>query len=128
MNKGKRGMPSQLRKKMGKEIRSAQAAYPSVEERKYSDELTAKEMLKKYPKKIAQKRAELLKAMEKNFAIKKKKNAREKMPSKRTTPGEVPSTSTPAITHREGQRWIKTLTKQSLEKRMILNHKVRGKK
>ena len=126
MNRSKRAMPHKLRKKMGKEIRLSQAGYPVPEDRKYSDELTAKEMLKKYPKKVAKKQTELLKSSEKTIAIKKKKL--HKITSKRTTPGTVPSDSPPAIVHKENKRWIKVLTKQTSAQRAIQSHKGGRKK
>ncbi len=127
MNRSKRAMPNKLRKKISKEIRLAQAKYPMPETRQYSDELTTKEMLKKYPKKIAKKQAELLQKSEKRVGIKKKKL--HKNVSKRTTPGAIPSDySPPAIVHKEGKRWIKTLTKQSVGQRKSLARKTGIKK
>lgn len=102
---------------MSKAIRNAQTGIQAPESRKDSDELTAKEMLKKYPKKPAKKKEELLAAIKKSVSAKKAKA--KKATSKRTTPGTVPSDSTPANAHREGKRWIKTLTKQTLAKRAI---------
>ena len=119
-------MPARLRKKMGKEIRLAQGAYPTPEDRKYSDELTAKEMLKKYPKTAAKKKVELLQAMERVISTKKKKAT--KAVSKRTSPGTPPSDSSPAYPHREGKRWIKTLTKQTASERTIQAHRGTRKK
>lgn len=124
MNRAKRAMPNKLRKKMTKEIRVAQAQYPSPEARRYSDELTAKEMLKKYPKKRAKKISETVQATGKRFNVKKKMQKRNT--SKRTTPGTTPANSTPAVVHREGGRWIKTLTQQAKTERVIQAH--RGKK
>lgn len=126
MNRSKRGMSNKLRKKMGKEIRLAQAGYPVPESREYSDELTAKELLKKFPKKVAKRKESLLKAVEKGLATKKLKN--QKLMSKRTTTGMVPADSSPAYPNREGSRWIKTLTKQNLAQRAILTHKGGRKK
>lgn len=131
MNRSKRPISNALRKKMKKEIRLGQSSYPVPESRQYSDELTAKEMLKKYPKKVAKKQKELLQASEKRIAIKKKKL--HKVTSKRTTPGKVPGEfphdySQPAIVHKEGRRWIKTLTKQTLAQRAIQAHKGGRKK
>lgn len=126
MNRTKRQMPNKLRKKMGKEIRLAQASYPVPESREYSDKLTAKELLKKYPKRVAKKQSELLKASEKRIAV--KKTAPKRISSKRTTPGTVPSDSSPAIVHKEGGRWIKTLIKQNIAQRAVQAHKGGRKK
>jgi hypothetical protein len=111
---------------MAKEIRLAQNAYPTPETHQYSDELTVKEMLKKYPKKAAKKKEALLKAMQKG--IKKKKSL--SASSKRTTPGSNISTteSSPAHVHREGARWLKTLTKQALNQRVTTTRRTTKKK
>jgi hypothetical protein len=126
MNRSKRAMNNKLRKKMSKEIRLAQASYPTPESRSYSDELTTKEMLKKYPKKVAKKHAEAINASKKRIGLKKK--APRKGLSKRTTPGTVPSDSSPAYPHREGKRWIKNLNKQTLNQRAIASRKGNRKK
>jgi hypothetical protein len=125
MNKSKRGMPNKLRKKMEKEIHHAQAGYSSSEDQ-YGDELLAKEMLKKFPKKGAKKEASLLAAVEKSLANKKLKN--QKLTSKRTTPGRVLIKTAPAYPNKEGSRWIKTLTKQNSADRAVLAHKGGRKK
>lgn len=125
MNRGKRSIFSQLRKKMSKAIRAAQTGMLLPEERKYSDELTEKEMLKKYPKRIASKTQAIVQSMKKSIQIKHAKN--KKNVSKRTTPGTVPSNSTPASVHREGKRWIESLTKQTLSQRTIQAHRGRKK-
>lgn len=123
MNRNKRPIPNQLQKKMAKEIRVAQGRYPISETHQYSDELTTKEMLKKYPKKEAQKKAEIVSSSEKEVAIKKQHN----ISAKRTTPGLVPAReSAPAHVHPEGKRWIKTLIKQNQTKRAVQAHKGLG--
>jgi hypothetical protein len=126
MNRSKRMMSNKLRKKMGKEIRLAQARYPAPESLQYSDELTAKEMLKKYPKRVAKKIEATVKGTEKRIEIKKLKH--QKMSSKRTAPGGVPADSSPSNAHKEGRRWIKTLIKQNLTQRAIQTHKGGRKK
>jgi hypothetical protein len=124
MNKNKRPMTKRLQKKMAKEIRNAQGRYPVPESRQYSDELTDKEMLKKYPKRKAAKYGETLESARKEILIKKKvQHANE---SKRTTPSFVPSDSSPAHIHEEGKRWMKTLVKQNIAERKILTHKGTG--
>ncbi len=122
MNRIKRPIPKKLQKKMEKEIRVAQGRYPVRETRQYSDELTTKEMLKKYPKKEAQKKEEILKSSEKGISIKKK--IKYKHASKRSTPELVSfGESPPAHIHPEGRRWIKTLIKQNQTERAVLAHK-----
>jgi hypothetical protein len=110
-----------MQKKMAKEIRTSQGRYPVPESRQYSDEMTAKELLKKYPKKEAKKKEELLKSLERRISIKKKSS--HKIVSKRTTPGLISSESPPAHIHAEGKRWIKTLIKQNQTQRAIQAHK-----
>jgi hypothetical protein len=126
MNKSKRPMANKLRKKMTKEIRLAQASYPVPKARMLSDELTTKEMLKRYPKKTAKKQAGLLETSTSRVVVKKKKH--QKKHSKRTTPGTVASDSSPAFPQKEGLRWIKTLTKQTLAQRAIQAHQGKKKK
>jgi hypothetical protein len=122
MNRSKRSISHKFQKKMTKEIRVAQGRYPLRETRQYSDELTAKEMLKKYPKKEAAKKEEILKSSEKEISIKKK--IQHKNIARRTTPGLVPAReSAPAHVHPEGNRWIKTLIKQNQTQRAIQSHK-----
>jgi hypothetical protein len=111
---------------MTKEIRIAQGRYPVPESHQYSDELAAKEMIKKFPKSEAKKREETLKegalnAIKKRISIAKRKH--QKISSKRTTPGLVPSESPPAHIHAEGRRWIKNLIKQNLSERTLIAHK-----
>lgn len=126
MNRSKHSLTSKLSKKIKKEVRNAQVEYARPEERAYSDQLTAKEMLKKYPKKTVKKEKSLLESMQKR--VKAKKQTPKRTSSKRTTPGEVPSTSTPAFAHKEGARWVKTLTSQNKVQRKSLFKKLSKKK
>ncbi len=123
MNKSKRPMANKVQKKMAKSIRNAQTGVPSAEGRKDSVELTAKEMLKAYPKSAAKKKEALVESIKKGLAAKKAK----KGVSKRTTPGTPPSDSPPASTQREGLRWIKTLAKQTDIQRRVTAHHGRKK-
>ncbi len=111
---------------MSKAIKNAQSGKPIPETRKYSDELTTKEMLKKYPKREAQKKEALLKAMQEGISAKKAK--KHKATSKRTTPGTPPSDSSPAYPHREGKRWMKTTLEQIASQRTVQDHRGRKKK
>lgn len=124
MNRSKRPLSARDRKKMDKAIRDSQGVYPLKETRLYSDELTEKEMLKKFPKRVGKKQQAQLKAMIHGFI--KKKNSHKKV-SKRTTPGTVPSDSAPAFVHPEGKRWIQTLTKQALLQRTLSSNRGRKK-
>jgi hypothetical protein len=124
MNRSKRSMTTKARKKMTKAIRNAQSGTPSLGSRTQIDELTEKELLKKYPKRVVKKEAEKLTAIKKS--IKAKKVAGKRGLSKRTNTGAVEADSSPANAHREGGRWIKTLTRQTTAARKIKAH--RGKK
>ncbi len=124
MNRNKRPMSNRLQKKMAKEIRIAQGRYSVPESQQYSDELTAKELLKKYPKRKAAKHVETLESARKKILLKKK--IQHVNVSKRTTPTFVTSDSPPAHIHAEGKRWMKTLVKQNLAERKILTHKGTG--
>jgi hypothetical protein len=118
----KRPMTKRLQKKMAKEVRNAQGRYPVVETRQKSDELTPKEMLKKYPQESARRKEAIVKSMAKEISIKKK--AQNKNIGKRTTPGLVSSRDAPpAHIHAEGKRWIKTLVKQNVADRTVQIHK-----
>jgi len=119
MNRSKRSMPKTLRKKMNKEIRGAQVY--SKETRQDSDELTKKELLKKYPKKAGKK-------IEEKVKPKASKAKQKKMVSKRTSSGPVPGDSTPAHVHIEGQRWLKNTMKQNLVQRVEKSHSGKRKK
>ena len=111
---------------MNKEVRAAQVEYQRPEEREYSDQLTAQEMLKRFPKKAADKKRALVAALEKG--VKQKKQPPKRNPSKRTTPGEISSLSAPAFAHKEGARWAQTLKLQSRIQRKSLQKKMSKKK
>ncbi|MBI2809854.1 MAG: hypothetical protein HYX67_03345 [Candidatus Melainabacteria bacterium] len=120
MNKTKKPIANRLRKQMEKEIRISKNDKASPEIEKYGDELMAKELKAKYPRSPSTMKDQL-KQIKKKIEIKKKKE--NKNVSKRTTPGKVPSDSSPAMPHKEGLRWIKTLTKQTLAQRTIQRRK-----
>ena len=105
------------RKKQKKEIRSAQKA-PVVQENTPV----------KIPKKIMQKRKELMDSFKRHMKIKKARHNTKN--SKRTTPGiDITTTDAqPAHTHPEGLRWIKTTIKQNLADQKVLNRNGRRKK
>ena len=121
MNRAKRQLTNRIQKKMAKTIRIAQGRYPIPAIHESSDEMTAQELLKKYPKRQAKKNKEILIAAQKNLAIKKKKH--QKITSKRTTPGLVDPDSSPAHVHPEGKRWMKTIIRQNLTSRAIQAHR-----
>ncbi|MBS0620048.1 MAG: hypothetical protein JSS61_01130 [Verrucomicrobia bacterium] len=112
----KRSPTRSIYKKIQKAIYAAQSLLGLNDQE--GDQLTAKEMAKKFPKKPASK-AKLAKAL----AAKKKKGT-----SKRTTPGTVPSDSTPASIHAEGKRWIKTVVKQNVNQSKSLSRQMAKKR
>jgi|SRR3990172_7833835 len=126
MNRSKQPMNNKLNKKNQKEIRTAQSEYATKEASAYSDQLTAREMLKKYPKKTSKKEKASLASLEKEISAKKAKKL--KKHSKRTTPGTVPATSSPRNVHMEGGRWIKSLEKQSFTQQKLVVKKSLKKK
>lgn len=129
MNRNRRPLDKQTRKKVEKQVKKGQKELSS-EELPRSDELTPKEALGKYPKKRQKAEKPLMDATVKGMEAKKKKKLAKH--SKRTTPGEVDHReSPPANEHREGQRWEKTLAKQNQGKRKALTSKLQkrpGKK
>ena len=125
MNKTKRTVSQRNNKKMQKEIKAAQKPLPA-ETRQYSDELTAKEMLKKYPKKIAKAGIGMLKGLEKRWNATESKKL--KKHSKRTNCGKVDEKSPPAHVHAEGSRWVKNLREQNNLQRKSLSRKATKRK
>ncbi|HEV3269366.1 MAG TPA: hypothetical protein VGZ69_01810 [Candidatus Rhabdochlamydia sp.] len=105
------------RKKQRKEIRSAQKTLVIQEATPV-----------KNPKKILQKRKELMDSFTRHMKIKKARHNTKN--SKRTTPGIGITTTDaqPAHTHVEGVRWIKTTIKQNLAQQKILNRNGAKKK
>ncbi len=116
MNRAKKFIHKDLAKKMHKEIRLAQSAYPVKEELLLSNEAQPAAFLKKYPKKMAKKWNEQIESLSSH--LKKTKKKRSFHVSKRTTPGELLSRdAAPAHIHKEGTRWSKTLVAQAQGKR-----------
>ena len=127
MNRSKLSVNNRLSKKIRKEVHNAQKEYLKPEERLYSDQLTTKEMLKKYPKKVAKVKIALLDSMDKGIKLKKKAPTR--INSKRTTPAEgLIASAAPAYVHKEGSRWAKTLIVQSKIQRKSLQKKLSKKR
>jgi hypothetical protein len=110
-------MSQRAKKKVMKEVRSAQTgALPLLEKPQM------KELLKKYPGK----KPELSSSLKRMEARKKKRTAKK---SRRTTPGDpLTQDSAPRITHLEGQRWIKTLEKQNIVQASMFQRKSMKKK
>jgi hypothetical protein len=107
MNKPKRQMTRQTKKKITKEVR---AAAPSIVSSLKSDQLTPEMMLSTYPEKVQKKEKAALNAFDKNMKVRKTKA--KATHSKRTTPGTVNKKTAPQVVHVEGKRWIDTLKKQ----------------
>lgn len=122
MNKSKKSMPAQLRKKMNKALRaSALQPEPAFK----SDRITAKDLLSRVPPKERQRKEAVIKALEKTLASKHKKMSHKH--SKRTNSGAVDQKSSPHIVHVEGKRWIKTLEKQNVSKRKVFTRQMAKK-
>jgi hypothetical protein len=115
-------MENKLRKKMSKAVRNASSGVVVPPRRRPADPKATKELLKTYGRTPAPQKKGLLEVIKSKFRFAKAK----KGVSKRTTPGTVPSDSTPAHVHREGKRWIKNLLKQTFAKRTVDAH--RGRK
>ncbi|MBS0629779.1 MAG: hypothetical protein JSS30_06095 [Verrucomicrobia bacterium] len=123
MNKTRKSVDKNVRKKQAKEIKKAQAAYAEAEEAPRTDKLKTAESLKKYPVKTKKSLKPLVEEVVKEMAIKKKK--RKASVSKRTTPSELDLHESPrAYAHREGERWEKTIVKQNVGKGKALTAKI----
>lgn len=124
MNKNRRQLDKNVRKKINKNVKSAQAAYALREPPLLSDQLTPKEILKKYPKKIQMADKNALESELKRMAIKKKKTSPSQKHSKRTTPGEIEGRdAAPAHVHVESDRWNKTIRIQTAERNKVFTKK-----
>lgn len=124
MNKTKRTVSQRVSKKMHKELKAAQHPLaPEIALR--SDQLTEKDLIKGYPKRVVKKDLALLTRWEKRMQNAKRKKL--KKHSKRTTCGTVDEHSPPAHVHPEGARWMKSLTQQNTIERKRLQHKLTKK-
>jgi hypothetical protein len=117
MNKRQRSVSLRTRKKMSKELKSAQRPL-APDTRLYSNELAPEQILKKYPKKIAKTEKGMLKGLKKRLQT-RESQARKKH-SKRTNCGKVDEHSPPAHVHVEGVRWVKNLRMQNRMERKRL--------
>lgn len=123
MNKTRRPLDNQTRKKQAKEVKKGQKILSEPEELPRTDTLTATKALKKYPAKSQKADKAVVESLVKNMEIKKKK-AKAKQ-SKRTTPSELDLHESPrASSHIEGERWEKTIVKQSVGKGKALTSKI----
>lgn len=125
MNKAKRTVTQQLNKKMQKEIKAAQKPL-APEVRQYSDALTPRDILKKYPKKTVKAEKGMLVGLEHRLEATQHKKL--KKHSKRTNCGKVDADSPPAHVHPEGLRWIKNINKQNSIQRRSLAKKMSKQK
>ena len=119
-------MTNRARKKMNKEFRSS-TIQPSPQ--LMSNTTKAEGLLSRYPKKVQKKEKALLKSLDKNIAVQRKKKTSPH--SKRTSPG-APGTdereAAPKIVHLEGRRWIKTTTsKIQANKKVQRRHNLKKK-
>lgn len=115
MNKNKKSLPIQVKKKQSKIIKKAEHEFAEAKEAvERTDILKVKESLKKLPPKSRKQKTALVESVVKGMEAKKKKK---KAVSKRTTPDEMHYHESPrAYSHREGERWEKTLVKQNVGK------------
>lgn len=125
MNRTKRSISQRLNKKMHKELKAAQRPLPPAPH-EYSDELTARGVLKKYPQKVIKAKEGILQGFEKRFKATKSKKL--KKHSKRTNCGKIDEHSPPAHVHVEGIRWVKNLRAQNLDRRQKLAKKMSRKR
>lgn len=121
MNKSKHSIPLRARKKMKKELRSGVVRPDTVLQ---ANPNTTKALLSRVPPKLRKKDASILKSFEKNVVTKKKKQ--KSSVSKRTNPG-IDVKSPPHFAHIEGERWIKTLGKQTQAKRKVMTRQMTKK-
>lgn len=111
MNHNRRPLTSRTRKKMEKEVKKGQELLLRPTKEPTTDELTPQQLLKNYPAKTQKRELSTLRKFEDKKASKKRK----KIPSKRTTPGEVMNRdSSPKIVHLEEARWEKTVNMQNV--------------
>jgi hypothetical protein len=122
MNKSKRPMTAQLRKKMKKEVRSG-ALQPEPTLR--SDTIKAGDLLSSLRPKAQKKGKAALKSIEKNLSEKKKKKSARH--SRRATAATVDAKSAPQSVHIEGKRWIKSLKQQTSAKRKVMTRQMTKK-
>lgn len=116
MNRIKKVMNPKLIKKLKKEVRSSRTGKATN-----TAETDAKLLLAKYPMRTVKKNESLYISTIKNIEAKKAKS--KSKTSKRTTPGTVEERSPRASSHPEGKQWIKTLQKQTKEKRVLFQKK-----
>lgn len=110
MNHYKFPLFNKLRKQITKAVKHAKDIVLSSSAQKEQDLLTAKELSKKFPR--AQRRKPIACA---------KHNKKHSL-SKRTAPGSTHNTSTPASSHREGKRWIKSINQKINAQNTITSH------
>lgn len=122
MNRLKAPMSAPRAKQKDKEVRKASASRSSQNRDPEIAALTEKELSKRYPRK---KKTSLAAAKAKIVA--KKKKAPQHNTSKRTTPSTTQVESPPAHAHKEGLRWIKTITEQCRMQRKKLQKKMSKK-
>ncbi len=103
MSKPKNQMTIRLQKKMKKEVR---AATHTLQPTPKSDHIKAIDLLSRLPQKSIKKGETILKSFEKTTALRKVKKAKDQ--------------AAPQITHVEAGRWIKTLDKQTKNKRKVM--------
>lgn len=126
MNRSKQPLTKKNEKKVKKEVHSAQKTALALKKDNESDQLTAQELKKRFPKKPVKKQMGLFEKIKKTLSMKKNK---QKKVSKRTTPGKtIGQQAAPAVVHKEGKRWSKILTLQAKIQRKTRQRKsLKGK-
>jgi hypothetical protein len=120
MNHREEPINNRVRKKISKEIRSAErettATQPPIRH------LRGQNPAQRPSKVVKREQAELTRLKKIIQAKKSKKPAKH---SKRTTPGSVPPSSPPRNPHIESGRWMQTVEKQTLSRAQRLRGKLR---
>jgi hypothetical protein len=111
MNRLKSSLSLRQRKKVSKEVHRAQMATPSP----------VVSLIPSFRRETLYQKEQKFKSLLKQ--IEQKKRRGKVKTSKRTTPGAVPSNSSPKNIHVEGERWIKTLTAQNKNNTKLFQRK-----
>lgn len=130
MNKNRKPLDASVRKKVNKNVYTAQSAFAKKAPPLLSNQLTPNDMLKRYPPKLRLADKRLLDSELKRIKIRKKVDTVSyHTHSKRTTPGEVEGRdAAPAIVHKESARWNKNLKLQSVARNKSLTKKLSKKR
>ena len=122
MNKGKKPMPKNIRKRVIKTLKKdLKDGLDSPEAKIVREYPKEKDLLAKQPKKKAKILQDHLTSTKKSIQSKKAK-AKKKI-SKRTSPKDAIVGSVPSSVHKEGSRWIKSKAAKTKAKNTVLIRK-----